>query len=145
MTRRGQDAKARGRRHRAAVTIRSQSARRASVASPQSPAPTATTITSSWVPPPVATTTVPPEGGTPSRPSSAPVRRVRTRRPPPDAIRDAVERLRGLVAQREAATVAVDREVNRLRGLGTRWPDIAEALGVSRQAARQKYTVRGQP
>ncbi|MBA2768183.1 MAG: RNA polymerase subunit sigma-70 [Sporichthyaceae bacterium] len=73
------------------------------------------------------------------------MRRVQTRKPPPDAIHDALEQLRELVAQREEATVAVDREVNRLRRLGARWPDIAGGLGVSRQAARQKYTVRGQP
>lgn len=59
------------------------------------------------------------------------------------AIRNEVEQLRGLVAERDAATIAVDREVNRLRRLGTSWPDIAEALGVSRQAARQKYAGRG--
>ena len=116
MTRRGQDAKARARRHRAAVTIRSQSARRASLVSPQAPAPTPTGKTSTRVPPPVAA-----------------------------AIRVAVEQLRELVAQRESASVAVDREVNRLRRLGASWPDVAKALGVSRQAARQKYTARGEP
>lgn len=70
------------------------------------------------------------------------MRRVRTRKQPPAAIRDAVEQLRKLVAQRAAAALAVDREVGRLRLLGAPWPDIAQALGVSRQAARQKYMVR---
>ena len=145
MTRRGQDAKARARRHRAAVTIRSQSARRASLVSPQAPAPTPTGKTSTRVPPPVAAAIIPPTKKAPGRPSRAPVRRVRTPKPPPAAIRVAVEQLRELVAQRESASLAVDREVNRLRRLGASWPDVAKALGVSRQAARQKYTARGEP
>lgn len=127
MTRRGKDAKARARRHRAAVSIRSQTAGRASVTAPQSPAPTQTT------------------NKAPSRHRSAPSRRMRTRKPPPAATLDAVDKLRELVAQREEVIVAIDREVNRLRRLGARWPDIAQALGVSRQAARQKYKVRGGP
>ncbi len=145
MTRRGQDAKARARRHRAAVTIRSQSARRASLVSPKAPAPTAMGTTSTWVPPSVTAAIVPTTNTAPSRPLRTPLRRVRIRKPPPAAIPDAVEQLRQLVAQRESASVAVDREVNRLRRLGASWPDVAKALGVSRQAARQKYTARGEP
>lgn len=127
MTRRGRAAKVRARRQRAAVAMRSQSARKASVVAAQSPAPTQTTNTA------------------PSRHRRNPSQRVRTRKPPPAAIRDAVEQLRELFAQREEVTVAIDREVNRLRRLGAGWPDIAQALGVSRQAARQKYKVRGRP
>lgn len=145
MTRRGEDAKARAKRHRAAIANRSQSASRRTPALPQPPGPAEMGITSSWVPPAVATAVVPPAGRTLSRQSRLPGRRDRTRKPSPAAIRDAVEQLRALVIQREAATVAVDREVNRLRWLGACWPDIAQALGVSRQAARQKYRVRGQP
>lgn len=40
------------------------------------------------------------------------------------------------------AQAAADREVSQLRRFGAGWPDIAQALRVSRQAARQKYTVR---
>jgi len=142
MTRRGQDAKARARRHRATVTIRSRSARKASAAPPPSPAKSDTTNTSSRLPP-VAATTPNAEGGTPSKASGAPARPARPRNPPATAVREAVDQLRQLVAQREAAAVVVDRDVSRLRRLGASWPDIAQALGVSRQAARQKYTGRG--
>jgi len=48
-------------------------------------------------------------------------------------------RLEGLVNGREAAAVAVDIEVRRLLRLGASWPQLAVALGVSRQAARQRY------
>ena len=48
-------------------------------------------------------------------------------------------RLEGLVNEREAAAVAVDAEVRRLRRVGANWPQLAVALGVSRQAARQRY------
>ena len=48
-------------------------------------------------------------------------------------------RLLDLVAAREAAAAAVDTEVRRLRRLGASWPQLAAALGVSRQAARQRY------
>jgi hypothetical protein len=50
-----------------------------------------------------------------------------------------VDPLRELVVGRNGAAVAVDVEVRRLRQLGAGWPEIAEALGVSRQAAREKY------
>jgi len=44
-----------------------------------------------------------------------------------------------LVRVRSAAAAAVDDEVRLLRALGVSWPAIATALGVSRQAARQRY------
>ena len=50
-----------------------------------------------------------------------------------------MDSLRRLVVTRNAAALAVEVEVRRLRRLGAGWPAIAEALGVSRQAARQMY------
>lgn len=47
------------------------------------------------------------------------------------------ERLRELVARRVAAQEAVDEEIRALLGQGCRWTAIGQALGVSRQAARQ--------
>lgn len=47
--------------------------------------------------------------------------------------------LRQLVVGRDAAALAVDVEVRRLRRFGANWPDIGQVLGVSRQAARQRY------
>lgn len=134
MTRRGTDAKARARRQRAAVAIRSQSARRAFVVPPRPPASAVAET---------AAPSIPPASAAPSRPPRAPRRRESSGKPLSTAIRDAVEQLRVLVAERETATIAVDREVSRLHRLGATWPDIAGALGVSRQAARQKYTGRG--
>jgi len=48
-------------------------------------------------------------------------------------------RLEELVVEREAAAIAVDAEVRKLRRLGVGWPQLAVALGVSRQAVRQRY------
>lgn len=48
-------------------------------------------------------------------------------------------RLEELVNGREAAAVAVDAEVRKQRRLGASWPQLAVVLGVSRQAARQRY------
>jgi hypothetical protein len=59
---------------------------------------------------------------------------------PDDASRDdpcAV--LRDLAAARDAAVAAVHAEVNQLRLAGTGWPAIGRALGVTRQAVRQRY------
>lgn len=49
--------------------------------------------------------------------------------------------LRDLAAARDAAAAAVPAEVNRLRSAGTGWPVIGSALGVTRQAVRQRYGV----
>lgn len=50
--------------------------------------------------------------------------------------------LDALVSDQRDAEAAVDREVDRLAQLGVSWPLIAEALGVSRQAARQRWLRR---
>ena len=52
---------------------------------------------------------------------------------------DRTRQLAELVRARTAAAAAVDDEVRSLRALGVSWPIIATALGVSRQAARQRY------
>jgi hypothetical protein len=48
-------------------------------------------------------------------------------------------RLAELVAARDAAQKSVDDEVGILRRFGADWAAIGRALGVSRQAARQRY------
>jgi len=52
---------------------------------------------------------------------------------------DSTRQLAELVSARTAAVAAVDDEVRSLRAQGVSWPTIATALGVSRQAARQRY------
>jgi len=74
---------------------------------------------------------VPPTSATPA---PIPTRKPRRRRTDLD-----LTRLEEVVIAREAATDAVDAEVRRLRRLGASWPQLAVALGVSRQAARQRY------
>lgn len=131
MGRRGEDARARARRHRASVTLRSRTARvavdepeirtgawRLDVQPSQSPAPAQREAM-----PPASATLAP-----------IPTRKPRRRRTDLD-----LTRLEGRVIAREAATVAVDAEVHRLRRLGAPWPQLAAAVGVSRQAARQRY------
>lgn len=49
-----------------------------------------------------------------------------------------------LVENLREADAAVEREVDRLVRVGVGWPMIADALGVSRQAARQRW-LRRQP
>ena len=49
-----------------------------------------------------------------------------------------------LVEKQREAEAAVEREVDRLVQVGVGWPLIAHALGVSRQAARQRW-LRRQP
>jgi hypothetical protein len=50
-----------------------------------------------------------------------------------------VARLVVLVEDRQVAQRAVDAEVAWLRGVGADWATIGRALGVTRQAARQRY------
>lgn len=59
----------------------------------------------------------------------------------PDATgSDSTRQLAELVRVRTAAAAAADDEVRSLRAQGVSWPTIATALGVSRQAARQRYS-----
>jgi hypothetical protein len=51
---------------------------------------------------------------------------------------EATARLRQLVEQRAAIDRELDREIDDLEAKGFGWPRIARALGVSRQAARQR-------
>ena len=62
-----------------------------------------------------------------------------TRAPSPVMDESAVIRLRELVAARDLAGQAVDAEVLSLRRRGLTWTVLGTALGVSRQAARQRY------
>jgi hypothetical protein len=55
---------------------------------------------------------------------------------------DAAVRLRRLVHQRAVIDREIDAEVDRLEGRGFSWPVIARALGVTRQAARQRHERR---
>jgi hypothetical protein len=57
---------------------------------------------------------------------------------------DMTRELDFLVEKLREAETAVEREVDRLVRVGVGWPLIADALGVSRQAARQRW-VRRQP
>lgn len=50
--------------------------------------------------------------------------------------------LAALAERQRAAQVDVDGEVDRLVAAGVGWPPIASALGVSRQAARQRWLRR---
>ena len=50
--------------------------------------------------------------------------------------------LTDLVEELGRAQDAVDAEIDRLVGAGVSWPVIAAALGVSRQAARQRWLRR---
>lgn len=65
---------------------------------------------------------------------SQPPRPVPT--PPVAARRQIYERLKVLVARRDAAQEAVDDEVRALIRQGGSWPAIGQALGVSRPGAR---------
>jgi hypothetical protein len=55
---------------------------------------------------------------------------------------EATARLRRLVRQRAMIDREIDAEVDRLEGWGFSWPTIARALGVTRQAARQRHARR---
>lgn len=66
--------------------------------------------------------------------------------PNPDPMRvaqdEATTRLRRLVDQRRVIEREIDTEVDRLERCGFTWPAIARALGVTRQAARQRHERR---
>jgi hypothetical protein len=51
----------------------------------------------------------------------------------------AVTHLQDLQEQRREFEAAIEHEIKRLRAGGVGWPPIAIALGVTRQAARQRY------
>lgn len=65
-------------------------------------------------------------------------RRSPVHHPPPGA-HGRLRRLVELRAARASVEVAIEREVDELVALGTDWGSIGRALGVSRQAARQRY------
>jgi hypothetical protein len=53
-----------------------------------------------------------------------------------------LERLKRARSARDAADAELDALFDRAVGLGVGWPEIAEQLGVTRQAARQRYQRR---
>lgn len=57
--------------------------------------------------------------------------------PPAPLAAGTVDTLRRLVERRDALERTISCEVDRLAEAGVGWPQIASALGVSRQAARQ--------
>ena len=140
MSRRGSDAKARDRRHRAAVAQRSESSARSLPAvGPAAPAPEVCVKPFAAAQPAAAS---PEKTAVFSAGRGTSPRRQKDHRPRhPVAAAELVD-LRDLVSAREAAALAVDSEIRRLRRLGVNWPEIANALGVSRQAARQRYLPR---
>ena len=71
-----------------------------------------------------------------------PVRRPPHRLPPPGA-GPGLHRLQDLVGMRLEIDRAIGDGVAALVGLGTDWGSIGRALGVSRQAARQRYGASG--
>lgn len=133
MSRRGNNARARDRRHRAAVALRSQTSARSDVGrQTDSPADEEDLREQRHAPP---VTRKP--ASTPPTWNSPPI--TRPRRAPRKRVLVDMDPLRELIVGRNAAALAVDVEVRRLRRLAANWSEIAEALGVSRQAARQKY------
>lgn len=67
--------------------------------------------------------------------------------PPPPAAAvpgepSGLARLTALAARQRELAEAVDAQVDVLAAAGTPWPAIAAALGVTRQAARQRYRRR---
>jgi hypothetical protein len=66
-----------------------------------------------------------------------------TRRPSQQASAgEILDRLKRARSARDAAQAEVDVLVDGAVGLGIGWPEIAQELGVSRQAARQRYQRR---
>lgn len=55
---------------------------------------------------------------------------------------DGLDRLAELAAQQKRLTGQIAGQVDGLAAAGTSWPAIAQALGVSRQAAHQTHTRR---
>lgn len=66
------------------------------------------------------------------------VRRAPFRHPPATAV-SGLNRLRGLSTSRVELDALIAEEVVALVRMGTDWGTIGRALGVSRQAARQRY------
>jgi hypothetical protein len=66
--------------------------------------------------------------------ASPPIEKDMPRRP--DA---RLSRLLELVAERETVERGIEEEILQLRCRGLAWPAIGAALGVSRQAVRQRY------
>jgi hypothetical protein len=141
MSRRGRDAKARERRHRAAVALRSESSATTGLA--MASVARASDVEAKPV---VATHSA---AESPERPAAVATarapspRRQKVHRRQQPVVPSELEHLRDLVSAREAAAAAVDDEVRRLRRRGANWPEIGDALGVSRQAARQRFLPYG--
>lgn len=133
MSRRGNDARARDRRHRAAVALRSQTSANSEVER-QSNSPSGEQVQRE---PGHAPPTTSKSASTPSTWNSIPA--TPPKRAPRKRVDVDVATLRQLVVDRKAAAMAVDVEVQRLRRLGAGWAQIATGLGVSRQAARQRF------
>lgn len=77
-------------------------------------------------------------GALPRRVERSALRRSPFHRPPPGAPVH-LQRLGELRTARAEVDAAMVREVQMLLALGTDWGSIGRALGVSRQAARQRY------
>jgi hypothetical protein len=69
--------------------------------------------------------------------------RVRATAPPAAPPTANLAQLRQLVEGQRHLEQAIAASVDQLRAAGIGWPSIAEALGVSRQAARQRALRRG--
>jgi hypothetical protein len=63
-------------------------------------------------------------------------------RPSQRSSTEILERLNRAESARDAAQAELDALVDRAVGLGIGWPEIAQQLGVTRQAARQRYQRR---
>jgi hypothetical protein len=53
-----------------------------------------------------------------------------------------LDRLSRLAGMREGLDAGIAQAVSELRGRGVSWGDIGRALGVTRQAARQRHQVK---
>ena len=53
--------------------------------------------------------------------------------------RDPAKRLKRLAERQRAAQMELENEIRRLMGHGHSWSTVAEALGITRQGARQRY------
>lgn len=136
MSRRGRNKKSRDRRHRAAVALRSQSS------TTKGPAKADDETARAGTSKPPLERLAPPAVSSSS--STTPIGRAVDRGPLPHCRAHKpsgsdLQTLSELVVARETATKAISDEVRRLRKLGVNWADIGTTLGVSRQAARQKF------